>query len=174
MGCSKLRSKGFTIIELVMVIAILAVLAVVAIASAVDMGPMRQLMAARKIQSDIRYAQSLAASIQKWTRLDFNTTTDTYTLNIEDTPGSWSIARDPLSKENFTVQLNSGEFQNIAITQVYFNAAGRSLAFDEWGNPYGYDVGSGTSSVLTNPAGVTITGPNVVTVERGTGRVYIQ
>jgi prepilin-type N-terminal cleavage/methylation domain-containing protein len=174
MGCRNHRPQGFTIIELVMVIAILALLAVFAIASTVDMEPMRQFMAARKIQSDIRYAQSLAATIQKWTRIDFNAAADTYSLNIEDTPGSWSVATDPLTKEDFTVQLNSGEFQNIAITQVYFNAANRSLAFDEWGNPHSYDVGSGTSNDLNNPASVTITGPNVVTVERGTGRVYIQ
>lgn len=171
-------SKAFTLTELIMIMLIVAILATVAFSRMAGMAPIRLDMAARKIQSDIRYAQSLAISTQKWTGIYFNATTDIYAVYIDDSgtsPANWALATDPLTKENFTVQLNSGEFRGIDITIVFFNAADRALVFDKWGNPYSY-TGAGAPTALANPAGVRLvasSGTKDVRVERGTGRVYI-
>ena len=165
---------GFTLLELIMVMAIIGILAVLASARMVDMPAMRSDMAAQKIQSDIRYAQSLAVSIQKRTRISFSTSQHRYSVYIEDTPGNWSLVINPLTKNKYTVQFNESEFQGIDITEVYFNDNNKDLAFDKWGDPYSYDAGSGSGTALNNPANVTITGPKNIMVERGTGRVYIQ
>lgn len=164
--------KGFTLAELVMVLTILAILAVVAYPRMMDLPAMRIELAARKMQSDIRYAQSLAISIQKRTRINFRAAQDDYSVYIED--GAWVLATDPLTKENFTVQLNVGEFTGVEIESVYFNEYDQALVFDQWGNPYGYNIGTGQATALDNPAGVRITGLKDIVIERGTGRVYIQ
>jgi Tfp pilus assembly protein FimT len=173
---------AFALIELIIVILILGVLAVVAFANMVNMPTMRIDMAARKIQSDIRYAQSLAVSTQRWVGLVFSTTNDNYSIYIDSVddgtsnPSGWSLATNPLTNQAFTVQLNSDEFQNVDITIVYFNAANRYLIFDKWGNPYSYN-GTGAPVALANPAGVRLaisSDTTDVRVERGTGRVYIQ
>ena len=168
---------GFTLIELIMVIVILSILAGVAIPRMLDMGVVRLDMAARKIQSDIRYVQSLAVSIQKRTRIDFSISQDEYSLYLENSPGNWNLISNPLTKDNFTVELNSGDFRGIDITISYFNADNNALVFDMWGNPYGYDINTGSSSPLNNPARVRlVSGSDLkdIRVERGTGRVYIE
>lgn len=166
-------NKSFTLIELVMVIAVLAILAVVVIPRPVDTQALRIDMAARKVQSDIRYAQSLAVSIQKRTGVNFRTSQDDYSVSIEDPPGNWTITLDPLTKQDFTVQLNNGDFAGVEIELVSFNGES-ALVFDQWGNPYGYNVATEASTPLDNPAGVSLTGPEQVRVERGTGRVFIE
>jgi len=169
-----IQNKSFTMIELVMVMVILAVLAVVAVPNMVSITPMRSDMAARKIQSDIRYAQGLAQSLQKRTRVLFDAGADNYSVYVETTPDNWVFAKNPLDKGDYTIQLNSGEFSGIDITTVNFNGAGQPLVFDQWGNPYG---GAGAGSALNNPAQVTLTsssGTTDIFVERGTARVYIQ
>ncbi|NQT47143.1 MAG: prepilin-type N-terminal cleavage/methylation domain-containing protein [Candidatus Omnitrophica bacterium] len=170
---------GFTLIELLMVMAIIAVLAFVAAAMMVDMPTMRLDMATRKIQSDIRYAQSLAISTQGWTGILFSAANDNYIVYTDGTgatPAGWAVATDPRTRGNYTVQLNANEFEDVDITIVSFNTINFGLIFDKWGNPYGYNIGAGTYSALANPAGVRLsdgTDTTDVRVERGTGRAYI-
>ena len=170
------QRRSFTVIELIVVILILTVLGVTVFARIPDLGPLRLQTAAKKLQTDIRYAQSLALSLQMRTGLAFNVVADSYSLYIERTPGVWSLAANPLTKTDFTVTLNTDEFVGVQITVVYFNGYNQALVFDEWGNPYGFNVGTMTASGLNNPAGVRLVADALtqdVRVERGTGRVYL-
>lgn len=176
------RKKGFTLIELIMILTIIGILAAVAVARMPNMAPIRIDMVARKLQSDIRYAQSLAVSTQRWTGLLFSAANNNYSVYIDgiddgaSIPSGWSIVNDPLTKKNYTVQLNSGDFAGVEIAIVYFNGNDNYLVFDRWGNPYSY-TGSGAPVALGNPAGVRISsssGTKDIVVERGTGRVYLQ
>ena len=155
----------------------MAVVSVFVVNTRIDLTQIRLQEAANKIKSDIRYVQLLAIAIQKRTGILFSAASDTYSVYIEDSPGNWSLAIDPLTKESFVVQLNSGDFSGIDLTVVYFNGYNQALVFDKWGNPYGYNVPARSASVLANPAGVRISGTAQTTdvrVERGTGRVYLQ
>ncbi len=133
--------SGFTLIELIMVITILGILAVVAVPRFPNMNIIRLDMASEKVQSDIRYAQSLAVDTQRWTRIVFSAAADNYTVYIggfddgTGNPSAWTIALDPLTKTNFTFQLNTGDFAGIDLTQIVFNAPNNQLVFDKWGNP---------------------------------------
>ena len=129
---------------------------------------MRQDLAARRLQTDIRYIQSLAVGIQKRTGIRFWADDERYSVYIEEEPGNWQPAMDPLTKEDFTVQLNSGDFTGVKIEQVDFDGD-RDLVFDKWGNPYG-----GVSAPPLKAGSVTLSGPKEVHVEKDTGRVYIQ
>jgi len=169
-----MSNKGTTLVELVMVIVILAALAVVAIPRMVNMPGLRVNMAARKIQSDIRYTQSLAISTQMRAGINFRAAADSYSVYIEDTAGNWSRVVEPLTKEDFVVNLNSGDFKDVQIELVYFNGYNKALVFDKWGNPYGYELSAGAATPLNNPAGVRLSGWREVRVGRGTGWVDIQ
>lgn len=174
----KKSTGAFTLIELVLVLTILALLSVVAAVKLLDMPPLRLDMAARKVQADIRYAQSLAAGTQKWTRISFSATGDNYTLYVDGTgasPGAWTILTDPLTRQDFTVQLNSADFTGVDITLVQFNQPDNDLVFDKRGNPYGYD--GATATALGSSGRVRLSassGTKDVRVARGTGRVYLE
>lgn len=173
----KISNRGFNLIELIIVIVVIAVLAAVSMNTKGNLSQIRLEQAINKIKSDIRYAQTLATTLQKRTGVLFRATQDDYLVYIEQSPGSWSLATDPLKKANFQVYLNTGDYSGVDLTIVYFNAYNQALVFDKWGNPYGYNVGTGVATALVNPAGVrlSIESDTVdVRVERGTGRVYSQ
>jgi prepilin-type N-terminal cleavage/methylation domain-containing protein len=174
--CLTPNNKGFTLIEFLVIIFIIGIIGVIASSRMPDISAMRREQAARKIQSDIRYAQSLAVSLQRRTRLIFSTASDNYSIYIENTygAGNWVLAAEPATRKDFTIQLNSEPFNGVGIETVYFNGDDYGLVFDRWGNPYGYNVSTGATTALTNPARLIITGPVEIRVERGTGRVYIQ
>ncbi len=177
-----LRRKGFTLIEAIIAILISGILSAIAVLTLPNTAGMSLDMAARRVQSDIRYIQSLAVSTQRWTGITFSAASDNYALysdGLDDgvsDPSGWAIISDPLTRGNYIIQLNSGEFAGIDLNTVYFNGDDNSLVFDRWGNPYSY-TGSGAPVALNNPAGVRLTsasGTIDLVVERGTGRVYTQ
>ncbi|NQT30462.1 MAG: prepilin-type N-terminal cleavage/methylation domain-containing protein [Candidatus Saganbacteria bacterium] len=169
------NKSGFTLIELIIVISILGFVAVATFASLAPSLPMRIQMARKKIRTDIRYTQSLAESTQKRTQILFSNLSDSYTVYIENTYGAndWVVAKDPNSRGDFSVELNTGQYAGVAIEAVYFNAANQALVFDKWGNPYGYNVASEVATQLTEPAGVALVGNNNLQVEKATGKVYL-
>lgn len=172
-----LSLTGFTIIEFIFVIVILSVLVVMATVKMVDMQPMRIDMAARKIQTDIRYAQSLAVSTQKRTMVYFDVLADYYLIRMENQPNLWLLVTDPLSKGPLELSLNSGEFDGVQIEEVNFNGLSTTtgiLVFDKWGNPYSYSFSTGIAVPLQNPAYIKLTGSKYVRILRGTGKVYIE
>jgi len=169
-----MKNRAFTAIELIVSIAIIGILAVIALSRIPNLQPLRIDMARKKMQSDIRYMQSLAMSLKQRTRFSASVASDNYSLYIENPPGTWNLATEPATGKPFTVQLDSGVFSGIDILLVYFNGANRDLVFDQWGNPYSYNSGSGVTTALNNPAGVRLTNTQDVRVERGTGRAYLQ
>lgn len=164
--------KGFTLIELVVVLVILALISIITFSSITPLDSIRLNLAGQQIQSDIRYAQSLAVSIQRPVRISFSSGSDNYTVSFESTPGSgvWTTAKKYLSQDNFTVQLKSGTFAGIDITSVSFNGAETPLVFNKWGNPCAGNV----STPLTSTGRVRLNNALDILVGVATGRVIIQ
>lgn len=131
--------RGFTIIELVMVLILLAVLAAVAIPRFSGYGGMKQGNAVLKIASDIRYAQNKATTTQQRYRINFNSTT-TYDIQFCNgiyntaacTCPAWVYATEPYTNGPFQVDLNN-EFSGVTISSP---APGSWLEFDSLGRPY--------------------------------------
>lgn len=152
---------GFTLIELIVIIAIIAIIAASAFSNIGSLTSIRLRLTAQNIQSDIRYTQLLAVSIQKPTRIVFSSGSDTYTVYIEDSPDTWVTAKRYLYQGDFIVALNTGTFSGVDITGVSFDG-GDELVFDKWGNP---DITANGSVELNNSI--------TITVRKATGSVVI-
>lgn len=114
-------SKGFTFIELMLMVVVLGVLAVLYTSSTGDLSDVSIDAVSRKVQSDIRYAHQLATS-----------TSGVYGANFvagggyeiyQGSPGH--PVKDPVTREDMVVNL--ADFQGVVITTNYrveFNARG--------------------------------------------------
>ena len=159
--------KGFTLIELIMVMVMIGILVVVASTRLQNLPNTRAQFAMRKMQSDVRYAQILAMESQKRTRVVFSTGSDTYDLQYETTPSNWSAITHPATKSNFSVQLNTGDFSGVDITQASLNS-GSSVTFDSYGAPF-----NSSDTALTEPAYVELNAAYQLRFRAETGKVDI-
>jgi len=164
-------SKGFTIIEVVIIILILAIIAVVVFNSQGDIGSLRSRQAAYKIKSDIRFAQNYAVSTQNNTRISFDPSAESYSIYTESSPGSWTLVTDPLKKVPFSVVFNQDGFSGVDLIQTNFNSTNYGLMFDAAGIPYGYSGGS--YSALSSQGSVSLSDSVMVYVEPQTGEVAL-
>lgn len=109
--------RGFTLIEIVMVLLLIAILAVVVIPRLGTYTGMQLEVAAKKVASDIRYAQSLAMANRtaQWQRITFDADTDSY--RIYSKTGS---VKDPVTQEPaFAVRFNQGEYQGVDVQNTF-------------------------------------------------------
>ena len=166
--------KGFTLIELVMVILILGIISAVILLRTPSLPTFRSDQAAYKIKSDIRYAQSYALTAQKRTRISFDVGAETYTVYYESSPGNWTIMTDPLKKSNFVVDFTEQEFKGIDIISTDFAGTNFGLVFDAAGIPYGYNPSDGSTAALSSEGSVSISGSISIKVEPNTGKVTIE
>jgi Tfp pilus assembly protein FimT len=164
--------KAFTLIELVMITVIVAIVAAVAIARAPDLTELYTRQAAYKIKSDIRYLQNYAVTTQKWTALHVTKDEERYQLYVEDTPGNWILMTDPLTKNNYDVDLDDGDFPGVDLVKGKFDNR-TDLAFDPSGKPYDLKWNDKTTSELTSQGYIRLGGNVYVYVEPNTGRVSI-
>lgn len=164
--------RGFSLVELVMVMLIIGILSGAAVISLRPAAEDRIELTRGQLQADIRFAQSLAVNTQKRTRLVFDSAAESYTVQIEPTlnANNWSAAISPHTNDTYTIQLNSGAFAGVGIENVYFNANNNALVFDQWGNPYGALPNTPyTAALLASQGYVTLNDGQAVTVQPATG-----
>jgi prepilin-type N-terminal cleavage/methylation domain-containing protein len=156
-------SRGFTVIELVIVVVILAIAALTAVPMMSSAASMQIRSAANMISADLEYAKSMAISRGQDFSVVFDESTDSY--RIEDQVGT--VIQHPV-KKGFTYVVdfrNDSRLSKVDISNVGFGAASESrIKFDCLGSP---DNG-GTVSLQ---AGTTTT---TITVEPVTGYISIQ
>jgi MSHA pilin protein MshC len=161
-----MKSKGFTLIELVMVIVLIGIIAVVAIPRMADVTGTKAGSFNDKLRADIRYAQNLAMTQNRRVRVYFNGTGTApgagYAVVTDGAPGNCSAftaASDPAGSGNLTVTLNAGNYAGITV-----NSTTNCLEYDSLGRPYDCIANlaacSATSAgpiVTINPGGMTVT-----------------
>ncbi len=156
-----INTKGFTLIELVMVLILIGIIAVVAIPMVGDMTATKAGAFVSKVQADIRYAQNLAMTRNQRARVTFRTAPNGYDIALGGTP-----ATDPATGTPFSITLNTGQYAGITISTIGFS--GNYVEFNTMGVPYD---GAG---VLTAGKSITIAGGSItqtVTVQPQTGTV---
>ena len=127
-----MREKGFTLIEAILIVVILAIIAIVIATNLGGFSSIKLNAAAKKVASDIRYAQQLSTTKQIIHGVSFTATG--YTVYENDTPAD--PARDPQSSGDFIVSYTSGELTGITVATtlpndiVKFNADGEALRDD--------------------------------------------
>lgn len=147
--------KGFTLMELVMVLVLLGILAVVVGPRLVNVSTTKAEAFAGKLRADIRYAQNLAMTENQRYRVYVNTAPSPAAgyavVNDTDGDGTWGeageFAADPAGVGDLSITLNAGEYAGITV------APGTFIEFDALGRP---TVGGGTVLTLS-PGGMTIT-----------------
>ncbi len=164
-------SRGFTLIELVMILLIIAIMGVLVMRPISYLSSIREQEAASKVKSDIRYAQSYALSSQQRTRISFDTAAQTYSVYYENPANTWNLLTDPLNKSNFTINIGSGDYSGVSMSQTNFNGIGNSLVFDDAGKSYSCNSSGGSIAALASQGSVTFSGGSTVTVEANTGKV---
>ena len=148
--------RGFTLIELVMVIVLLGILAAFIAPSMGNLTATKSGSFAGKLRADIRYAQDLAMARNQRVRVTF--AANNYSITIAGVP----IA-DPGTGKTYPLTLGVGDYAGISLANT-FN--GSYVEFDSLGAPY--DSGgalAANGSVTVAPAG------KIITVTARTGAV---
>ncbi|MDC4228071.1 MAG: prepilin-type N-terminal cleavage/methylation domain-containing protein [Candidatus Manganitrophus sp.] len=166
---------GFTLVEVVLIIVLLMILAAGVLPRAGNMAGTKAAAAARKLQSDIAYAQQLAMVRNLRHRVYFNAApapaSGYAVVNNADGDATWGeageVAVDPVSNAaNLSVTLNTGDYAGITISAVGFT--GSYIEFNSLGASFD---GGGALAVAKS---VTVSGGGIartVTVQPSTGRV---
>lgn len=123
--------KGFTTIELIIVILIIGIMAAVTIINSNPLTDIRIGSAANKLKADIQYAQSLAMK----TRVRCGVIFSGNSYTVFENNDTANPAADPLTGENYSVNFNSGDFSGVTITSANFGGT-QVVKFDREGTPY--------------------------------------
>jgi prepilin-type N-terminal cleavage/methylation domain-containing protein len=158
--------RGFTLIEVMLVVVILAIAAMMAIPFAVSGASTQLKSAATIIASDLEYAKSMAISRGQNYSVVFNIGAESY--QIEDVNG---VIEHPVKKGfPYTVSFAAdSRFDRVDISSAVFDAQS-TVSFDYLGSPYNDGGSPLNSGVITlSAAGATMT----VNVEPVTGYITI-
>ena len=139
--------RGFTLIEILVVVIILGIAAAVIVPHIGSRSDLKATSAARLMMADLIYVQNRSISLQKMHYVQFDPATASYKVLDQMTP-SQVIITHPVEQSPFVVAIGpSGPppLRDVKIDSVSFDGQ-MVLAFDEMGTPYAYNP---TTNVLT-------------------------
>jgi len=171
------KKVAFSVIEIVVVLAVMVILAAVAMVKLGTYDNMKLDAAARKVASDIRYAQRYTMTQMQRVWIDFDLVNERYSIKEGVSP--FNVITDPLTKGSFVVDFNSGELKGVKINTSNFGGR-EDLGFsDSLGRPCGVQLGTfDAPSSFTTPGSVSISYKTLpqktISVEPETGEVSIQ
>ncbi len=152
-----MNDKGFTLIELVMVIILVGILAVFVAPRLGTVTGTKADTVADKIRADIRYVQSLAMTMNRRSRVYLNGTGTAPASGyaaVNDTSAagdcsSFVASTDPAAGGTLSITLNTGTYAGITVTPSM-----TCLEYDALGRPY--DCGAGPATCSSTLGGMTI------------------
>lgn len=159
-----MNSKGFTFIELIMVLVLIGIIAVFAAPRLGSIASTNASVFADKFRSDIRYAQTLAMTQSRRYRVYINTAPSPNpgysVVNDANGNGIWGeageVAINPAGGGSLSIALNAGNYAGITVS----TPAGGYIEFDSLGRPTGGGV-----ALTVSPGG------SVITITETTGAV---
>lgn len=165
---SKIECKGFTLVEIIIVVVIMSIAALVAIPVLTSAADLQIKSAANVIAADLEHVKSLAISRQKIYSVVFDSSTNSYEVLDSDL----NVVSHPTKSSGlFTVSFPSeSRLSNVDIVSADFDLD-ETVLFNYLGTPMnssGTDLVSGVITLETK--GNTMT----VTVEPVTGYITIQ
>jgi type II secretion system protein H len=181
-------SRGFTLIEILMVVVILGIASAVVAPQLGSRSDIKVRAAARLLVADLMYAQNNAIAQQKWMYVRFDAAGETYSVmdgagaNATDTT---RIIKHPVTKAEFTTKLGVAtdrRLGDVRIKTATFNGVDTNyrpefvIAFDELGVPYVYCYDLNNTNELLDGTVELECGKDTiqVLVERYTGEIKVQ
>jgi prepilin-type N-terminal cleavage/methylation domain-containing protein len=132
--CAQSDRRGYTLIEVLIVVTILGVIGAAVVPSMLTAGAMGVQAAARIIVADLLYAQNEAIAQQAERRVVFDLANNGYRL-VDETGTALTVDWINGQANNYVVDFNKDRrFQGVTITAVDFNG-GDTLSFDDLGTP---------------------------------------
>jgi prepilin-type N-terminal cleavage/methylation domain-containing protein len=161
--------RGFTLVELILVVLILSIAAVVAVPMFSSAADIQVRATANRIAADLDYARGLAITRQKDYSVVFDAANELY--EIQDVDGV--PITNPLDNKTFTVNLaNDARTGGVNIVSADFDGQ-TAVTFDYLGTPYAAGAPltpQGVISLRSRDGSFTLT----VKVEPVTGYVMIE
>lgn len=142
------EARGFSLVELVVVMLVISILTVIAIPKFIGVQSQYDQVVAQELRSHLRYIQNLTMNRELTTRVIFNVALTNYTAWIDTTgTGTYVVVKDPLTQNDLVVNI-AAKFPGVAF--AVSNILGNTLYF------------SGTNGVPCDANGVMLTAGSIV------------
>jgi prepilin-type N-terminal cleavage/methylation domain-containing protein len=163
--------RGFTLVEVIIVVVILSIAAMMAIPMMSSAGSVQIRSAADAISADLEYARSMAISRQRMYSVVFDTANESY--QIQDDTGT--VIKHPVKRGfDYIIDFkNDNRMKKVDIFSVNFDGTAviKAIKFDYLGSPYNESNSPlGNSGIITLQADGSIV---TITVEPVTGFISV-
>lgn len=169
------NTRGFTIIEILLVVMIMAISAAVVVPMVGNRDDIVIAASARKVVADFQYAQNYAIATRQSIYIRF--TTDQYELC---TLGGSTLTpiTHPVEKSAFVVKFGTDGDSGLQRTSLPVPSIGGTsvLGFDSLGTPFAFDSATVTRSELSSSVSISMTAGDLtqaLAVEPYTGEITV-
>lgn len=129
--------KGFTLVEIIIVVVILSIAALMAVPMVSNAADMQVRAAANRIAADLDYAKGLAITHQQSYSVVFDPSGESYEIHV-DPAGADTVIDHPVNPGSFVVDFSAdSRLSRVNIVSADFDSdSSNTITFDYLGSPY--------------------------------------
>ncbi|MCK5707584.1 MAG: prepilin-type N-terminal cleavage/methylation domain-containing protein [Candidatus Aureabacteria bacterium] len=128
------KNKGYTFIELIMVMVIIGIISVVSVTRIIESSTLSFGINLATIKDHIRFAADYALSRSVTTVVSFDVANNRYSIFKEDLSGR-TLLINPETNSDFVIQLGDANFDGVILTNIDVNST-NEIKFYSYGVPF--------------------------------------